>query len=60
MVAVLHGAGWDIMPAVRPNFLAWSETFGLVPRLERVFTSPAGAVVFEVYALDGAATPSGR
>jgi hypothetical protein len=60
VVAVLHGAGWDIMPAVRPNFLAWSETFGIVPRLERVFTSPAGAVVFEVYALDGAGTPSGR
>ena len=30
------------------------------PRLERVFTSPAGAVVFEVYAVDGAGTPSGR
>ena len=45
------------MPTVRPNFLAWSEALGIVPRLERVFTSPAGTVVFEVYAVDGSADP---
>ena len=59
-LAVLHGVGWDIMPTVRQNFLAWTEAFGIVPRLERVFTSPAGAVVFEVYAVDGSVAPSGR
>jgi hypothetical protein len=59
-LAVLHGVGWDIMPTVRPNFLAWTEAFGIVPRLERVFTSPAGAVVFEVYTVDGSTAPTGR
>ena len=58
-LAVLHGVGWDIMPTVRQNFLAWTEAFGIVPRLEKVFTSPAGTVVFEIYAVDGSA-PSPR
>ena len=52
-LAILHGAGSDIMPAVRPNFLKWCAALGIVPRLERVFTSPAGTVIFEVYAVDG-------
>jgi hypothetical protein len=58
-LAILHADGWDIMPAVRPNFLAWTEAFGIIPRLERVFRSPAGTVVFEVYALDGSRAPAG-
>jgi len=37
----------------RPNFLKWCAALGIVPRLERVFTSPAGAVIFEVYTVDG-------
>jgi hypothetical protein len=59
-LAVLHGVGWDIMPTVRQNFLAWTEAFGIVPRLERVFTSPAGTVVFEIYTVDGSAPSTGR
>ena len=59
-MAVLHGVGWDIMPTVRQNFLAWTEAFGIVPRLEKVFTSPAGTVVFEIYAVDGSAPSTGR
>ena len=59
-LAVLHGAGGDIMPAVRPNFLKWCAALGIVPKLERVFTSPAGTVIFEVYAVDGSRTPTGH
>ena len=59
-LAVLHGVGWDIMPTVRQNFLAWTEAFGIVPRLEKVFTSPAGTVVFEIYTVDGSAPSTGR
>ena len=59
-LAVLHHAGWDIMPSVRPNFLAWCDAFGIEPRIERVFTSPAGTPVFEVYGGDGAGAPTGR
>ena len=34
-----------------------SEAFGIRPRLERAFRSPAGTVVFEVYAVDGRRPP---
>jgi hypothetical protein len=52
-LAILHRAGGDIMPNVRENFVAWTRSFGLAPRLERTFPSPAGTVIFEVYSVDG-------
>ncbi len=59
VVAVLFGPRWDIMPTVRENFTAWARTFGLAPVLERVFKSPAGTVIFEVYSVDGTHDASG-
>jgi hypothetical protein len=59
VLAVLFGPRWDIMPGVRDNFAGWAGSFGLVPELEQVFTSPAGVVIFEVYSVDGA-RPAGR
>jgi Dolichyl-phosphate-mannose-protein mannosyltransferase len=59
-LAILHGRGWDIMPSVRSNFMKWSAAMGMVPKLVRVFTSPAGTVVYEVYAVDGSRTASGQ
>jgi hypothetical protein len=59
VLAILHGPGWDIMPAVRKNFMEWAEVFGMVPTLDRVFTSPAGTVIFEVYSVDGLGSASG-
>ena len=60
-LAILYGPGGDINNFnVRPNFLKWCAALGIVPRLERVFTSPAGAVIFEVYAVDGSRTPTGH
>ena len=60
-LAILYGPGGDINNfAVRPNFLKWCAAMGIVPRLERVFTSPAGAVIFEVYAVDGSLTSTGQ
>ena len=53
-LAILFGPGGDVNAfGTRPNFLKWCAAFGIVPRLERVFTSPAGTVIFEVYAVDG-------
>jgi hypothetical protein len=51
-LAVLHGSGYDNMPAVRPNFFTWATTAGLRPTLDRTFTSPAGTPIFEVYSLE--------
>jgi dolichyl-phosphate-mannose-protein mannosyltransferase len=59
VLAILHGPGWDIMPTVRKNFLEWADAFGMVPTLDRVFTSPAGTVIFEVYSVDGLRGTSG-
>lgn len=59
VLAILHGRGWDIMPAVRKNFMEWARVFGMVPTLDRVFTSPAGTVIFEVYSVDGSRSASG-
>jgi hypothetical protein len=53
VLAILHGVGGDNMPPVRENFMVWTRSFGLTPRLERTFTSPAGTVIFEVYSVDG-------
>jgi hypothetical protein len=53
VLAILHGAGWDIMPTVRKNFMEWAAAFGMAPTIDRVFTSPAGTVIFEVYSVDG-------
>jgi hypothetical protein len=41
------------MPTVRENFITWARSFGLAPVLERVFKSPAGTVIFEVYSVNG-------
>jgi hypothetical protein len=51
-LVVLHGSGYDNMPAVRPNFFAWAAAVGLTPTLDRRFTSPAGTTIFEVYAME--------
>lgn len=59
VLAILHGPGWDIMPAVRKNFMEWAKAFEMVPTLDRVFTSPAGTVIFEVYSVDGSRRGSG-
>jgi hypothetical protein len=59
VLAILHGSGWDIMPPVRKNFMDWAQAFGMVPTLDRVFTSPAGTVIFEVYTVDGLRNASG-
>jgi hypothetical protein len=53
-LAILYGPGGDVNAyGTRANFLKWCAALGIVPRLERVFTSPAGTVIFEVYAMDG-------
>ncbi|HKA60671.1 MAG TPA: hypothetical protein VKD28_18790, partial [Gemmatimonadales bacterium] len=44
----------------RPNFLKWCAALGIVPRLERAFTSPAGTIIYEVYSLDGSRPPTGH
>jgi 4-amino-4-deoxy-L-arabinose transferase-like glycosyltransferase len=59
VLAILHGPGWDIMPTARKNFMEWADAFGMVPTLDRVFTSPAGTVIFEVYSVDGLWSASG-
>jgi hypothetical protein len=60
VLAILHGPGWDIMPSVRKNFMEWAHGFGMAPVLDRVFTSPAGTVIFEVYSVDGSRSASGK
>jgi hypothetical protein len=56
-LAILYGTGADNAFGTGPNFLKWCAALGIVPRLERVFTSPAGTVIFEVYAVDGSDFP---
>jgi len=61
-LAVMYGPDGDGFNnfGTRPNFLKWCAALGIVPKLERVFTSPAGAVIYEVYSLDGSRTPTGH
>jgi hypothetical protein len=54
VLAILHGAGGDIMPSTRENFVIWTASFRLTPVLDRTLVSPAGTTIFEVYWLDGA------
>ena len=44
----------------RSNCLKWCAALGIVPKLERVFTSPAGTVIYEVYSVDGSRTQAGQ
>ena len=59
--ATIKPYSWDLNPPTdtRENFIAWTRTFSLVPVLERVFKSPAGTVIFEVYSVDGTRDASG-
>jgi 4-amino-4-deoxy-L-arabinose transferase-like glycosyltransferase len=57
-LAILYGPGGTVNDfGTGPNFLKWCAAMGIVPRLERVFTSPAGTVIYEVYAVDGSDFP---
>jgi 4-amino-4-deoxy-L-arabinose transferase-like glycosyltransferase len=57
VLAILHGPGSEIKPPIRKNFSDWADAVGMVPTLDRVFTSPRGAVIFEVYSMDGSRSP---
>jgi hypothetical protein len=39
--------------------MEWAGAFGMEPTLDRVFTSPAGTVIFEVNSVDGLRSASG-
>ena len=61
-LAIMYGPGGDGFNnfGTRPNFLKWCAALGIVPKLERVFTSPAGTVIYEVYSVDGSRIPTGH
>ena len=61
-LAITYGPGGDGFNnfGTKPNFLKWCAALGIVPKLERVFTSPAGTVIYEVYSVDGSRTSTSR
>jgi len=61
-LAITYGPGGDGFNnfGTKPNFLKWCAALGIVPKLERVFTSPVGTVIYEVYSVDGSRTSTSR